>query len=283
MLFAPCVGYAKAMFQEPESATTAPRLRSWHQLNLYTGNGSIIFAINTTMSKDSAGAPFLLLTTLYSSAVDDTCTATLTIDSCQIQTGIVEYPVVIQNSTVTLDSTKLNNVTVLSAYVFPGDLPSAPPGTPTGTLIGLNDFYGYYFGTNTEVLDPSRYTGFSMLADMFFRTDASSYGNFTFSACALTWSSPTSYVLRSMQDFLFRAALRTNNGTEVQAFPVQHTKPTLVFHSQYAYLPAASFIIYRVARAIFYPLPAPGLVITWSDCEFESTRDCKSVSCAAHS
>lgn len=130
-------------------------------------------------------------------------------------------------------------MTVLSTYVFPGDLPSAPPGTPTGTLIGLN---GYYFGTNTEVLDPSHYTGFSMLADMFFRTDASSYDNFTFSACALTWSSPTSYVLRSMQDFLFRAALCTNNGTEVQAFPVQRTKPTLVFHSQYAYLAAASFI-----------------------------------------
>lgn len=48
-------------------------------LNLYTGNGSIIFAINTTMSKDSAGGPFLLLTTLSSSAVDDTCTATLSL------------------------------------------------------------------------------------------------------------------------------------------------------------------------------------------------------------
>jgi hypothetical protein len=133
-------------------------------------------------------------------------------------------------------------VTVLSTYIFPGDLPSAPPGTPTGTLIGLNDFYGYYFGTNTEVLDPSHYAGFSMLADMFFHTDASRYDNFTFSTCALTWSSPTSYVLRSMQDFLFRAALRTSNGTEVQVFPVQRTKPTLVFHSQYAYLAAASFI-----------------------------------------
>jgi hypothetical protein len=45
-------------------------------LNLYTGNGSIIFTINTTMSQDSAGAPFLLLTTLYLSAVDDTSKAT---------------------------------------------------------------------------------------------------------------------------------------------------------------------------------------------------------------
>ena len=34
-------------------------------LNLYTGAGTIIFAINTTIEQDSTGAPFLLLTTLY--------------------------------------------------------------------------------------------------------------------------------------------------------------------------------------------------------------------------
>ena len=110
-------------------------------LNLYTGAGTIIFAINTTIGQDSTGAPFLLLTTLYSSAVDDTCTATLTVDSCQIEAGVVQYPVVIQNSTVALNTAKLSNITLLSRYSYPGDLPSATPGTPSGTLQTLNNYY----------------------------------------------------------------------------------------------------------------------------------------------
>lgn len=218
------------------SSTTQP-------LDLYTGAGTTIFAINTTIEQDSTGAPFLLLTTLHSSAVDDNCTATLTIDSCQIQAGVVQYPVVIQNSTVTLDTAKLRNITLLSTYAYPGDLPSATPGTPSGTLQTLNDFYGYYFGTHTEVYSPHQYTGNSMLADMFYNANPSSYDNLTYSTCHLSWSSPTSYVLGSLQDFLFRAALRSaSNGTDIQAFQVQRTKPTLVFHSEYEYLAAASFI-----------------------------------------
>ena len=212
-------------------------------LNLYTGSGMVIFAINTTIEQDPTGAPFLLLTTLYSSAVDDTCTATLTVDSCRIQAGVVQYPVVIRNSTVTLNTAELSNITLLSTYAYPGDSPSATPGTPSGTLQTLNDFYGYYFGTSTEVYSPHQYTGSSMLADMFYNANPSSYDNFTYSTCHLTWSSPTSYVLGSLQDFLFRAALRSaSNGTDVQAFQVQRTRPTLVFHSEYEYLAAASFI-----------------------------------------
>lgn len=56
----------------------------------------------------------------------------------------------------------------------------------------------------------------------------------------LTWSSPTSYVLNSMQIFLFHAALHASNSTEVQVFPVQHTRPTLGFHSEFGYLATAS-------------------------------------------
>ena len=209
-------------------------------LNLYTAKGTIIFSINTTITQDSNSTPFLLLTTLHSSAVDNNCTATLTIDTCHIYSGTVEYPVILQNSTITLDSNKLNNITVLSTYIDPGDLPTAMQGTPAGTLQGVKDFYGFYLGTSTSVLNPSQYIGSSMLADMFYHADASSYDNFTFSTCVLTWSNPTDYVLNSMQNFLFHAALHASNSTEVQEFQVQHTRPTLVFHSQFGYLAAAS-------------------------------------------
>lgn len=214
------------------SSTTQP-------LNLMTGNGTVIFAINTTMSQDTAGAPFLLLTTLYSSDVDDNCTATLTIDTCNIEAGIVQYPVILQNSTITLDSGKLDNVTALATYVYPGDLPTATEGTPAGTLQGLNDFFGFYLFATTSVLNPSSYTGSSMLADMFYKAEPSGYDNYTWENCHLKWSSPTSYVLNTMQNFMFRAALLASNGTASQTFTAQRTKPTLVFHSDYGFLAAA--------------------------------------------
>ena len=80
------------------------------------------------------------MTTLHLSAVDDNCTATLAIDTCHIYSGTVEYPVILQNSTITLESDKLNNITVLSTYIDPWDLPTAMQGTPSGTLQGVKNF-----------------------------------------------------------------------------------------------------------------------------------------------
>ena len=223
-------------------------------LDLYMGSGTVIFAINTTMSQNSTGAPVLLLTTLHASAIDDNCMATLTIDSCKIEAGVVEYPVILRNSTITLDYDKINNVTIHSTYVYPGDLPTATKGTPAGTLQGLNDFFGFYLNATTSVLNPSSYTGYSMMADMFYLPESFSYDNTTFANCHLKWSSPTNYVLNSMQNFMFRAALRASNGTDAQTFTVQRARPTLVFYSEYGYVAAASAITLLGLFAILFML-----------------------------
>ena len=210
--------------------------------NLLTGYGraAVLFAVNTTMSQNSTGAPFLLLTTLYSSAIDDNCTATLTVDKCKIEAAIIEYPVTVQNSTVTLDSDKLNSTRVRSTYTDSGDLPTATPGSPAGVLRGL-DHFSNTFSTRTWLTGPSTYNG-GLMAKMFIYTDPSSYTNFTYENCALKWSSPTDYVLDSLQDFMFRAALRAAKRTDSQTFSVRHAKRILVFHSVYGYLAAASTI-----------------------------------------
>jgi len=211
-------------------------------LNLRTGYGraAVLFAVNTTMSQNSTGAPFLLLTTLYSSAIDNNCIATLTVDTCKIEAAIVEYPVTIQNSTVTLNSDKLNSTRVRSTYTDRGDLPTGRRGSAAGVLRGLKHFSSTFY-TRTWQLGPSSYNGY-LMAKMFVQNDPSSYTNFTSKNCALKWSSPTDYVLDSMQDFMFRAALRAANGTDSQTFSVRHAKRILVFHSVYGYLAAASTI-----------------------------------------
>jgi hypothetical protein len=74
------------------------------------------------MSQNSTGALFLLLTSIHSSAAVDASVVTLTIDTCHVEAGVVEYPVIIQNPTVTLNHDKLKSLTVLSTYVCPPQL-----------------------------------------------------------------------------------------------------------------------------------------------------------------
>jgi len=207
-------------------------------LDLFTGYNATLFEINTTMSQNSTGAPFLLLTTLYSSAIDDNCTATLTVDTCKIEAAIIEYPVTIQNSTVTLNSDKLNHTRVRSTYTDRGDLPTVRRGSAAGVLRGL-DRFSSNFKTRTWQLDPSTFQG-KPIGEMFLQTDPKLYTDFTYENCPLKWSSPTDYVLDSMQDFMFRAALRAAKRTDSQTFSVRRAKRRLVFHSVYGYLAAAS-------------------------------------------
>jgi hypothetical protein len=219
------------------------------KLNLFNATGRIVFAIKTTISQNSTGGPSLLLTTLHVSEVDNTCTATLSIDTCMVEAAVVEYPVVVvQNSTITLNSAKLNNSAVRSTYVYPGDLPTTVNGS-LGTLQYLNDYFVLlYFHTSNVASNPSAYgmastvgTG-GMMADMFFQSDPLQYDDYTSENCQLKWTSSTNHVLNSMQNFMFRAALRAARGTDIQTFTVRRTKLTLVFHSVYGYLAAASVI-----------------------------------------
>jgi len=88
-----------------------------------------------------------------------------------------------------------------------------------------------------------------MIADLFFVPESSSYDKHTFATCGLKWNSPTEYVLNSMHDFMFRAALRASNGTVVQTFAAKRTLPALLFHSNHRYL-AAAFAITLLALLV---------------------------------
>jgi hypothetical protein len=170
-----CNGTCSGKVQGSGISYNCPSTTETLDLSARRNDGSVIFAINSTMSQNSAGAPFLLPTTLYSSAVNDSCVATLSVDSCKIEAAVVEYPVTIQNSTVTLNYDELQNMAVVSTYISAGDLPTAPNGAGAGPPAGLNNFYGYYLYANvTEVFDTdlnrSTYSGASMIADFFLQT-----------------------------------------------------------------------------------------------------------------
>jgi hypothetical protein len=227
-------------------------------LSAKENNGAVLFAINTTLSANSTGAPVLVLTALYASAINNTCIATLTIDTCNIEAAVVEYPIVVQNTTVTLDTEMLPNMSVISTYISPGDSPTAAKGQGAGPLEGLNDFPGSYLAANTTlIIDPSRnisiYGGDSLLADLFFIPEVSNYDD-DIRRCALKFSSPTQYVLNSMHDFMFRASLQAGSTTDLQTISVQRTSLTLIFHSNYRYLAASLVIMVLSLLTLLFPL-----------------------------
>jgi hypothetical protein len=211
------------------SSTTRP-------LHLRTANSTtVVFEINTTMSRNSAGAPVVVLTTLYTSAIDDNCIANLTIDTCEIVSGVVEYPVTLQKKTIKLNRSINLKDRIRSIYTDPGDSPNAALGSPAGTLRSLKHFANN-FDNRAWWSSPTIFRG-NLMAKLFF-TDRDDFAN----GCALVWSSPTHFVLDSMHDFMFRAALSVGGATESQTVIIKRSKLTLVFHSVYRYLVATSII-----------------------------------------
>ena len=247
-----CDGYARGTGLRFECNSTTTSLN----FTALENSGSVIFAINTTMSLNTTGAPIVVLTTLYAPAIDDSCVATISVDTCTIEAALVEYPVVIQENTVTLNKEMLHNMTILSEYVSSGDLPTAKKGQGAGPLEGINDNFGYYLGTNStlEVLsagNQSIYSG-GLMADLFFQTEDSNYNASIIHKCGLTFSSPTTYVLDSMHDFLFRASLQASTDADIQTFGVQRSYLQLTFQSKYHYLIAVlAFMLVALLGLLF--------------------------------
>lgn len=226
-------------------------------LSAKENDGAVLFAINTTMSTNSTGAPVLVLTTLYTSAINDSCIATINVDTCSIEAAVVEYPVLIQNTTITRE--KLQNIPVVSTYISAGDLPTASTGQGAGPLEGLNDFLGFYLEASTTlIIDPSRnssiYSGGGLWADLFFIPEISNYDDSIPRTCVLEFSSPTEYVLDSMNDFMFRASLQASTATDVQTFSVQRTNEALIFYSNYRFLAAALAVMLLALLAVLFLL-----------------------------
>jgi hypothetical protein len=184
------------------------------------------------MSNDSTGMSFLLLTTKYTSAIDNDCFANVTTDTCRIDTGLVEYPVTLLNTTISFDHPNF-----LSVYP---DSTNTTEGALAGTLHGL-DYFAHDFHDNATLSGSAGFTG-GLMARRFSETNSLAYTSFVYYNCAFLWISPTQFVLNAMHDFMFRASLSAANDTDSLRFEVWWMKPTLYFRTLYRFPAAASII-----------------------------------------
>ncbi|KAK3322708.1 hypothetical protein B0H66DRAFT_213213 [Apodospora peruviana] len=205
-----------------------------------------VFLVKPTYTSTPTGTTYMNLTTFYISDLQGKCMATIKGDECNISTAIVEYPVIISNSTVSLRYYDLSNMTIISPYQSAGDLLSAPTGAGAGPLQGLQDFIEGWLAENSTKLfntavNKTLYSSEGFIADIFFQAEPWDYSNRSqLIQCGLSWRSPTDYVIKAMHDYMFRVALRTGRQyTEKQTFSAAKTTSEIVFWSDNRYLGAA--------------------------------------------
>jgi hypothetical protein len=217
-------------------------------------NGALMFSVNFTRLANASNIPILGMEILFTTTVDSGCNANITIETCNITTAIVKVPVTIQNDTVAINWTK--PALFDSPYASPADLPTAADGLPAGPLAGLDWLATYYFASNATLhnnFSQYQYWPIGTLARQFFDTNLSTYESLA--TCTFQWWDPTLYIVQAMTEVLFRAGL-----TEVldagitQTFNATQTTPTLVFHSNYAYLGGAVAIMLLALLAMIFPL-----------------------------
>jgi hypothetical protein len=206
-------------------------------------NHSTVFLVETKLAEE-AGEPFLHLTTKHIAELQGRCQATLHVHTCRIRAAVVEYPVMITNSTIVLRTDGLGSIREVSPYTAEGDRSTAVAGSGIGPLAGLHKFADDKLADNATVdfyhtLVPPRflYRGPGMLADMFLQAEPpDSLNSSSLASCRLTWTSPTVYVLTAMHDYMFRVAHRVGNNTDRQTFTATRTETILVFRSDNAFL-----------------------------------------------
>ncbi|KAM7192399.1 hypothetical protein V8F20_008859 [Naviculisporaceae sp. PSN 640] len=202
-----------------------------------------VFAVSLTRKQNTTNDPFLWLRTRYLSDVDEKCMGTMQTETCYLKAATVQYPVTIQNTTVSLRGGELLPMATVSSYTSPGDSPDAPIGTPAGPLLSLRTFVLNVVYTDSIKLFDARvnrstYMTSGPLGDIFFispdhNPDPSP------PTCQLKFKSPTEYILSIMYELMFRFALAAGKEVETQTFIAKRTAPALIYQVDPAYLAAS--------------------------------------------
>jgi hypothetical protein len=222
-------------------------------------NGTNVFSIDFIQREDYAHMPILTFTTTYSVAVDNsTCVATIVDETCDVKVASVQYSIIIENRTITLNSDKYPNTGELEPYA--GDLPNSPQGHLAGPLAGLTDSFGTYWWSYTKVtkgLDPKTNTT-SFIASMYGVADryynhrkANAISN---GYCFITFKRPTDDIVKFLPQVLFRAGLFLATPNDTHNIPMVQTTPALIYHSEYSWFVIAVTIMATATFSCIIPL-----------------------------
>jgi hypothetical protein len=225
--------------------------------------GVEIFNISTGMSYDF-GQSMLFLYSKYLSSIGDDCVAEIVTETCNIILATVEYPIIIKNTTVTLDLAQLlSKRTVIANYTSPYDDPNLRNDTWKGPLKGLHSIMGSYMYTFATLQTQRIYSPYRSLADLFYDANLADYPPHASQNCAIRFKSPTDYVFTSFFDFLLRSAIDVAQDASAQGrdldpytanFTAHFAGSELHYHSDFRYLAGAIVIMFLGLLAVVFLL-----------------------------
>jgi hypothetical protein len=201
---------------------------------------------------DSYSIPTLELTASFISTVNEFCAATLVTNVCEIQSGTVNFPVEIVNTTILPNLVSFNTMNFQPVTSI-GDMSTTKQGAPAGPLAAL-EWFGFQY------LSASAIVGYDNVTDSYWEEasgdialQSSDHGNDypPNSICQFQFFDPTQPILTSLSEVLFLAAIDADwDPQTIQTFPIIQTTNSLIYKSVYPYLAIASGILVIAILAI---------------------------------
>lgn len=196
--------------------------------DIYTSESVLLNAVN------SSDRSMLSMTTKYIDSVEGACAATLRTDICNITIANVHYPILIRDTTLTLDLFQLvNRPDIISDDTSATN--QASNNQEWGPLLAIvrifstaykskamlsNDTQGGVLWTINGEIDTSPIWP-TMFLDANIDAEGSNYSSTIRERCPMVWSSPTLPLVGYMYDIMFRAAYAvptTNTSDTSQSF-----------------------------------------------------------------
>ncbi|KAI9857281.1 MAG: hypothetical protein M1813_008319 [Trichoglossum hirsutum] len=224
-------------------------------------NGTTIFGVNITRGEDHAHIPTLAFIATYAVAINNsTCIATITDETCDTKVANVQYPIVVENRTITLNSDKYPNTGESEPYT--GDFFNASQGSQAGALGGLGWSLAnrwMTFSNLFQFLDPKTNTTiyYPVIVNPSIINQYTIYSNentTSTSNCAISFNPPTNDIVRSLPQMLFRAGLFLATPNNTRNISLVQTTPTLIYQSEYSWFAIAIAIMAIATFSCIIPL-----------------------------
>ncbi|KAF2471892.1 uncharacterized protein BDR25DRAFT_164376, partial [Lindgomyces ingoldianus] len=183
-------------------AVNCSSTESYLDLNATENGNTTLFRINFTRTADALGSPMLDMQLQYVEQIDNPCNATFAVETCSIRTAIVGYDVVQQEDVINLDAAFFPEV--VSLHPSANDAITAEDKISAGPLAGV-EYMGYYYLQSNATWNryPDNTSGLEYDYGILAKQFADNYAGYD---CGYSWFNATDYVLRSMHEFMFRAA-----------------------------------------------------------------------------
>ncbi|KAK5216845.1 hypothetical protein LTR72_010215 [Exophiala xenobiotica] len=170
------------------------------------------------------------------------CTGDLTVKNCTMHTALVSYPIVIDsNDTISLDPSTTIFDDVLSHQINIGSDPySSGPTTIGGYNLALKNKFNSEAHLRCVGADGYELLTTGSTATQYAVTNVSTVD--IGSSCALTFNDPTTDLIASARELMFRTALDIAAGNSSLIQSVSGVYTPAVYESQYLYLVIAAIL-----------------------------------------